>query len=487
MYQIYVESVKNPQVYRVFQVFPEQTLFDLEFVIAAGFDELDTLDSRFEVQLKNGQPINKIIYTFPEEDKDLNSGEELLEEWLVQPGDQLLYCAKNKFEAKVRLEKILEERLEFEVCIAGQGSLQSPRKKNVDLEELNLNLSLKQVMMDLAFEEIDNYMDPDYETLLQLSNAFNKMKPWTFFNNEDIIAIELEKYEEVFYVSVMGAAHQEFGLMIYDEENGYELLADILYGKQLAEDFHLDLSGLTVNFVDRAELEQEDYQLIKDCGMTFRGKNKWIQFRSYEPGVFPRIPAFSDVELLKTIVQAMIQVTQKRMQGWHYPVVPMHTYPAFKISEFGTISQEYIMEVNPPAKGEIEIEITDIERAQFKRKPKVALQLEFDLFYLPHVVPSDEDENRLIYPVVCVAFDRTTGEALSHDILPFPKFEFIQQQMFWGLLKEMPVRPNKVYVNKGTKEVLAQLAKSIGVELVMSELPNVQNFKKFMANTPPID
>lgn len=32
MYQIHVESVKNPQVYRVFQVFPEQTIFDLEFV-----------------------------------------------------------------------------------------------------------------------------------------------------------------------------------------------------------------------------------------------------------------------------------------------------------------------------------------------------------------------------------------------------------------------------------------------------------------------
>lgn len=487
MYQIHVESVKNPKVYRVFQVFPEQTLFELEFVIASGFDELETLDSRFEVQLKNGQPVNETIYTFPEEEEDMDSEDELLNDWLVQPGDQLLYCAGNQFEAKVQLEKILDERFEFEVCIAGEGSLQSPHKKNVDLEELNLKLSLKQAMMDMVFEDIDKYMEPDYETLLQLSDTLNKMKPWTYFENEDIIALELEEYGEVFYVSIMGAANQEFGLMIYDEGYGYELLTDILLRNPLPDDFHLELSGFTVNFVDRAELEKADYKLIKDCGMTFRGKNKWIQFRSYDPGTFPTIPAFRDVELLKTIVQAIIQMTQKRMQGWYYPVVPVHTYPAVKVAQHGTISQEYLLEVNLPAKGEIEVEITDIERAQFKRKPKAALQLEFDLFYLPHAVPSEEEEERLIYPVVCIAFDRTTGEVVYNDIIPFPKVEFVQQRIFWQLLKEMPVRPNKVFVNKRTQEVLAPLAKWIGVELVMSELPNVRNFKEFMANTPLID
>lgn len=487
MYQIYVESVKNPKVYRVYQVFPNQTLFDLEYVIAAGFDELGVLNSKYMVKRRNGIDANDVIYTFPEGDRALDTNEELLCDWLVQPGDELLYCAENKFEAKIKLEEILEERLQFDVCIAGEGSLQSPRKKKVDLENLNLKLSLKSVMQEMSFNDIDKLLEPDYKTLLQLSDTFNKMKPWTYFDNEDIIALELEEYDEVVYVAVMGAAGEQFGLMIYEEQFGYKLLSDTLSGKPLAEDIHIDLSGFTVNFVDRAELQKTDYQLIKDCGMSFRGKNKWIQFRSYNPGTFPTVPAFSDVEKLKAIVQAMIQVTEKRMQGWKYPVVPMHTYPAFKVPKNAMIGDEFRLEVDIPSKGAMEIEITDIERAQFKRKRKVALQLEYDLFYLPHVVPSPEDEERLIYPIMCVAFDRLTGEALYNDIVPLPKVDYIQQQMFWKFMDELPVRPSKVFVKKEAMEVLAQVAKLLGVELVMSELPNVRNFKEMMANTPPIE
>ena len=334
-------------------------------------------------------------------------------------------------------------------------------------------------------KNLDKHIEPDYKTLLQLSDTFNKMKPWTYFDSRNIIALELEEYDEVFYVAVMGAAGEQFGLMIYEEQFGYRLLSDILFGKPLSEDFHIDLSGFIVNFVDRAELQKADYQLIKDCGMSFRGKKKWIHFRSYTPGTFSTVPAYSDVEKLKLIVQAMIQVTEKHKQGWSYPVVPMHTYPAFIVPKDASLGDEFRLEVEIPSKGAIEIEITDIESAQFKRKRKVALQLEYDLFYLPHVVPLPEDEERLIYPLMCVAFDRSTGEALYNDIMAFPKVDSIQQQMFWKFLKEMPVRPSKVFVKKEAMEVLGQIAKLLGVELVKSELPNVRNFKELMDNTPP--
>lgn len=54
MYQIRIASVKNPQVYRVFNVFPNQTLFDLEYVITSGFEELGESDSVYEAKRRNG-------------------------------------------------------------------------------------------------------------------------------------------------------------------------------------------------------------------------------------------------------------------------------------------------------------------------------------------------------------------------------------------------------------------------------------------------
>ncbi|MEX3747321.1 hypothetical protein AB1300_19615 [Lysinibacillus xylanilyticus] len=68
--------------------------------------------------------------------------------------------------------------------------------------------------------------------------------------------------------------------MIFDMENGYDSLAKILFEKNISSDFSYSLNALTVNFVDSEELDPEDYQLIKDCGMSYRGKKNWIQFRS---------------------------------------------------------------------------------------------------------------------------------------------------------------------------------------------------------------
>lgn len=486
MYQIRIASVKNPQVYRVFNVFPNQTLFDLEYVITSGFEELGESDSVYEAKRRNGQLANDIIYSFPEDEGDLDTDEELLSDWLVVPGDELVYCEEDQVEIKIQLEQIIEEQLPFEVCLEGKGTLQKPNQK-VDINEITMLLSLKQEMNDLDFSDFEKMIDPDYETLLQLSDKLNKMKPWQYFANTDIIALQLDEYEETFFVAVMGAGGEEFGLMMYEEEFGYDLLEAVLLEKPLELDAHIGLSGFVVNYVDRAELEKADYQLIKDCDMTFRGKNKWIQFRSYNPGTFPTIPSFIEVEMLKELVQAMIQITEKRMRGWEYPAVPLHTYPAFNVSEGDVMGQGYLLEIEPTSKGDLEIELTDIERAHYKRKQKVALQLEFDLFYLPYTMPSEEDDELLIYPLVCAAFDRTTGEAIYHDVLPFPKLAFTQQQMFWQLLKELPIRPSKIYVNKETKEVLGQLAKLLGVDLVQSELPNVRSFKEMMLSVPPKD
>lgn len=486
MLQIHIESIKNPKVYRKFQVNTKQTLFDLEYVISSGFDFPQIMDSNYEAKRQNGQAVKQMIYSFPDDEQSLDTDEELIEEWLVQPGDELLFITgQQKYDLKIQLEQIVDESLEFDSCIGGEGHLDSNKKK-IDLDEINLKLSLKEALDNVDLNDIDNILSPDYLTLLELSNELNKMKPWKYFENEEIIALELVEVDEVFFVSVMGAAGQEFGLMVYDEELGYTSLASILSGRKLSDDFHFDLSALTINFVDRAALEKDDYQLIKDCGLSFRGKNNWIQFRSYEPGAFPTIPLFSNVEIMISIVRAMIQVTQLRMKGWRYPVVTEHVYPAFKVPENGLIADVYLLEIDLDPKGMIEIEINDLEKAQIKRKPKVPLQIEYDLFYLPYPVGA-EDEERLIYPVMCMVMDRMTGEVLNNDMMPFPKLPFIQQQMFWKLMVEIPVRPSKIYVKKETKEVLQQLAKLIGIELVVSELPNISEFKGLMESMPPLD
>lgn len=481
MLQIRIENQNNPQVYRVVQIDPDQTLFDLEMVIETVFeiDEVED-DAVFEAVRQQGQLTKQLFYTMEEKHNALDADEEFVEDWFLKTGDEMLYHMENQQSLKITFEKKVTG--ELEQCIEGAGHLHSNRKK-VDLDEINMELNFNTMLNHM--EEFESLIDPDYETLLALSDDLKKLKPWQYFENEEIIALELAEFDETYFVSVMGAAGQEYGLMMYDEELGYSSLAKILAGGPFSEDFQFELSALTVNFVDRAELDKADYALIKDCGLTFRGKKNWIAFRTYDPGMMPEIPKYSDVEVMKTILQAIIEVTLMRRNGWEYPQVNMHEFPKFAVDEVGDIDYRKLIEAQPKTTYELEIEVNDIERTHIKRKQKVALEIEYDLFYLPYAV-SENDSQRPVYPLLYVVLDRMTGEVLVNDLFPFPKIPMFLQTAFWEMLKEIPVRPNKVFVKKEMKEILQPVAKLIGIELVVSELPQIRELKEYMSQMPPV-
>lgn len=474
MLQIHVESTKNPKIYRKLRIDEGQTLFQLDYILVVVFDLFELDEYRYLL------PFNEELRAV-----DVTEvGEEPIAKWLAEVGDELLFRAGETYEVRAVVELVTDEALELDECLEGDGNILTNRKKKVKLEEVNAALALKSVLTTNPLE-LDDMLEPDFETLLQLSSELNKLKPWNYFANEQIFAITPEDFDETFFISVMGAGQEEFGVLMFDADLGYASLKDILSQRELTEDFHLNFSALSVNFVDRQELEDEDYLLVKDYGFNFRGKKNWPQFRSYFAGNVPDVPTYSEVEVMKVLLTGIIGVTQLAKAGQRYPELEPAVYPAFYIDALGQVTKPYILEVNDKKKGTIEIEINDLERVQFKRKQKVQLQVEFEMFYLPYPVNDEEDGGRPYFPVVCVVMDRMTGEAMMHDILPFPKVSFTQQQTFWRLMIDFPVRPEKVFVTKEMKEVLTPLAKVLGVELVTSELPNIQEFKEFMLNMPP--
>lgn len=355
-----------------------------------------------------------------------------------------------------------------------QGNVEKNQQLTNDIEAIDEEL------VDPELVEMFS-KGPDYATLLQLTDELKKMKPWHYFDDIEIIAIHLEEFDETFFISVMGAAGQEYGVVIHDEE-GYESLATLLYDTP-TEDFHFTIEALAIYFVDRNELEKEDYQLIKDCEFSFRGKKNWIQFRSYAAGIHPTRPDYIEVEVMKQIVTSLQQIIKLRKQGWLYPQLPKYTYPAFasdgvEIDEMQPMKMENHTKPKP-----LHIEISEFEQKKFKRKPKVALQVEFDLFYLPFLI-EDEHSGLGIYPLTIAVLDRATGEVIAHDIIPMTKTVEETQQLFWDFLNEIPIRPAKIYVSKQMKGYLLAVAKLVGMELVESELPGIQEFKEYVKSMP---
>lgn len=474
MLQVHVESTKNDKIYRKLQVDEGQTLIGLDYTLSVAFDLFEQEEYGYVLPIDGEWRSVQLAEV----------GAEPIAQWLANVDDEILYQADQKYEMRLRVERVTDEKVEFDCCLEGDGNILTNRKKRINLDEMNELLMLKPDFSSEALA-LDELFDPDFEMLLQQASELNKLKPWKYFDNEQIFALKLEAVEAMFFVSIIGAGNEEFGVLLFDEELGYASLAEILSQRALSEEFHINFSALSLNFVDRKELEDEDYLLIKDYGFSFRGKKNWPQFRSYFAGSVPDLPTYAEVEVMKMLLTGVIEIAKLAKAGYTLPLLEPSVYPAFSIDASCQLIEPFVLQVKERKLGSIEIDVNDLERAQFKRKQKVQLQMEFELFYLPYPVADEEQEERPYYPVVCIVMDRMTGEVLAHDILPFPKVPFTQQQVFWKLMMEFPVRPEKVFVTKDMQKVLAPLAKLLNVELVVSELPNVQGFKEYMLSMPP--
>ncbi|MFJ6210195.1 DUF6930 domain-containing protein [Lysinibacillus sp. NPDC092081] len=123
------------------------------------------------------------------------------------------------------------------------------------------------------------------------------------------------------------------------------------------------------------------------------------------------------------------------------------------------------------------------EKAKYKKKPKSALQLEYDLFYMPFGVETEET-NRTVYPIAGMLVERGSNLVIEHEMLSMPKTPSIAQGVLWAFLQGLEVRPSKVFVSKELRPILQPLAKIVGVELVESKLPCIREVRDFLKTVP---
>lgn len=482
MIQLHIESKKKPEIYRklLLPMNSSFSLLDETILLSFDLDGADYFD--FEMVKKNGRVSKQKICFLPENAADLDTDEELVEEWFIKSGDEAIAHVIDKSGSFIiRLDSYVELPMnsEIPICIAGAGNIHTSKLDKINLEEINEWIR--------GAEEVDHLFEsqePDYLTLLELTNDLKKLKPWQYLRDDEVVVIDFEDADYKVLVSVMGAGGEEFGLMIFDMELGYNSLSKILYEKNLPSDFSYGLNALTVNFVDREELDPADYQLIKDCGLSYRGKKNWIQFRSYQEGMYPERPNYLEAELLINVVNTMINIIEARKIGWIYPPVAEHQYPTFKVQMDGDLQEIYLLQINMPKPTyECYEEISMFEKAKYKKKPKSALQLEYDLFYMPFGVESEET-NRTVYPISGMLVERGSNLVIEHELLPMPKTPPIAQGLLWAFLQGLEVRPSKIFVSKELRPMLQPLAKVLGVELVESELPGIREVRDFMKTMP---
>lgn len=142
--------------------------------------------------------------------------------------------------------------------------------------------------------------------LYEAASKIKERKPWEKFWDMDLIGICDREEEDTVFFSILGRGGSCYGIAVYE---GYEGLNSYLMlcmqeSMNLAPEYAMFRQrNLTCYWGNREELTDKQRKIIKDLGYTYRGKNQWLYFQSFEPGYYPYNPDEDEVLRLSRHLQ----------------------------------------------------------------------------------------------------------------------------------------------------------------------------------------
>ncbi|MDF2790688.1 MAG: plasmid pRiA4b family protein [Neobacillus sp.] len=113
-----------------------------------------------------------------------------------------------------------------------------------------------------------------------MAEEYKGLKPWQWLDDIHIISVEDPVTKEFVYCSIMGGEGLEYGLAAYIGERGLRFVNGLMMQSSFDEKYYLKQRSLLMSFSNREELSNEDYQILKETGKSYRAKNQWPLFRS---------------------------------------------------------------------------------------------------------------------------------------------------------------------------------------------------------------
>ncbi|MBN2686946.1 MAG: hypothetical protein JXR85_02105 [Deltaproteobacteria bacterium] len=151
----------------------------------------------------------------------------------------------------------------------------------------------------------------EYAALYEAAHRFKELRCWDWMTDEDLFGVRNRETGDIGWCCVLGNLGQVYGLVIYLGDEGLRGYIKLQTGEVDLHDPdspHLQ-KCLMLSFDDRDQLEKEDLRVIKQLGLTFRGRNAWPLLRNYEPGYVPWFITSEQARFLADAIKQAINVT----------------------------------------------------------------------------------------------------------------------------------------------------------------------------------
>ena len=324
-----------------------------------------------------------------------------------------------------------------------------------------------------------------WKTLYEAGTRIKELKPWEKFWDMDLVDVRYGDEEKTIFFSILGRGGDCYGIAVYE---GYEGLNSFLMltmqeRMNLTPEYAMfNQKNLTCYWGNRDELSSKQRGIIKELGYTFRGKNQWLYFMSYEPGYYPynmdeeevlRMSEYlQDLELaLRYYGETGMQVDfesgnmfllsfGKDKKTWHFGEEPL----PFTAFQFGNLM------------------ITDKDLlSDLKKTSKCNAVLEADVSVLEALV-TDKKYARPVNPALALLGDANSGTIIKFEMLgPEDDAIVMLAEILIGFIFQFgapkEIRVSNVIVEAG----LEQICEVCGIKLRrVKSLKGLEDFKYSM-------
>ncbi len=470
-------------VFRKIHVDGRITFDDLHRILQIAFNWDDYHLHEFFVTKTNGTKVENVSITSNSEKDDnffimldeYDEKKEKIADWFKIAKDSVIYTYDfgDDWRHEITLVKKMkpEKGVKYPRCV--DAKYLAPEEDSgalfwmgeAELEDIDREYLIREINEELV-DQLPHLItegtnkDEDYwEEVLLKAKEFHKLKPWNYMSDESIFAVVDPVTKEYLFCSVMGAAGEMFGLVVYVGTDGYQALINTLGREEPSFDILINQRSIVLSFEDRENLEKEEYTLIKTYDVPFRGRNAWPSFRSYKPGYYPWMMDDEEARIMLVALGQSIEVCKEINNGLEIPDLLFDEEVYAKVPEENGFESKIISLVNYPEDNEPAVPLA-ISELDFKRMKtsmsSIDTPVEFLMEYIDMPI-QNESGKRPIFPVLVLAVDHREGIVIYQDLLQEKSDIGILQSELLKVFQAVNGIPEKIMMHQQTAKVMEPL------------------------------
>ncbi|MCA9937915.1 MAG: hypothetical protein KC418_04695 [Anaerolineales bacterium] len=257
--------------------------------------------------------------------------------------------------------------------------------------------------------------------LLELARQLKALSPWQWMYEDQIFGVEDPETGEINYASIMGMLGEHCAIGFY---LGEEALSRYVFmqenQEQVTPEFLLNTRQLQLSFEDRNMLRPDDYRVIKESGLKFRGRGAWPLFRSFMAGYAPWRLTADEARFMIHALPQVIDVTERVRANpdWlgRFDEAAARLIRVPEATGDGWLWRDDWQQMAvfaPPARYAY---LDEALLAHCKNLPVRRKKVEIDFFWLPMGLQDNEDE-RPCYPYMLLCVDAGSGIILGNSMM----------------------------------------------------------------------